>query len=258
MDIYKLYRAFWDFAFENPEKIKPNEVAVYCFAIEHCNRLGWKKKFGFPTTMVMEAVGIKSYSVYRTSLIKLVDYGFIEMVESSRNQYSANIIALKENYKANSEANYEALDKALVKHVSKQHQSTLQSIDSIDKQVYNNTNLQVNNNTTLKRFTPPSISDVQSYCIERGNNIEPQKFINYYESIGWKVGKNQMKDWKAAIRNWESRDKAEAKPAQEERKKYRVITDCNLVFHYWTDQEHADWIAKHNKTNYHNVRLADQ
>lgn len=43
----------------------------------------------------------------------------------------------------------------------------------------------------------------------------------------------------------------------EPKKKYRVITDCNLVYHYWTDQEHADWIAKHNTTNYHNVRLAD-
>jgi len=52
MDYFKLTRAFWDFAFENPEKIKPNHCAMYLFIVEHCNRLGWKEKFGLPTTMV--------------------------------------------------------------------------------------------------------------------------------------------------------------------------------------------------------------
>lgn len=120
MDIFKLYRAFWDFCFEHPEKIKPNDVAIYSFAIEHCNRLGWKEKFGFPTSMVLEAVGIKSYSVYKKHFDNLVKLGFFEVVEYSRNQYSANIIALKENYKAPNKAHDKALDKALIKHGSKQ------------------------------------------------------------------------------------------------------------------------------------------
>lgn len=134
MDIFKLYRVFWNWCFENPSKIKPTHIAMYSFAIEHCNRLGWKKDFGFPTTMVMEAIGVRSYSVYKTHLDDLVDFGFIEMIEISKNQYSANIIALKENDKAPTNA----LDKALIKHTSKQvqstRQSTHQSIDSIDIQ----------------------------------------------------------------------------------------------------------------------------
>lgn len=139
MDIYKLYRNFWDYAFNNPEKIKPNHVAIYSFAIEHCNRLGWKQKFGFPTSMVLEATGIKSYSVYKKTFDDLVEYGFINVIEYSKNQYSSNIIALKENNKANDKA----LNKALTKHMSKHLQSTRQSTDSIDKQIYNNTNIQV-------------------------------------------------------------------------------------------------------------------
>jgi hypothetical protein len=141
MDIYKLYRNFWDYAFDNPEKIKPNHVAIYSFSIEHCNRLGWKEKFGFPTSMVLEATGIKSYSVYKKTFDDLVEYGFINVIEYSKNQYSSNIIALKENNKANDKA----LDKALTKHITKQSESTVQSIDSIDKQIYNSTNKQIYN-----------------------------------------------------------------------------------------------------------------
>jgi hypothetical protein len=64
LNSYDLSRSWFDFCFENPELINPSHTAVYFFAIEHCNRLGWKQKFGFPTTMVMEAVGIKSYNTY--------------------------------------------------------------------------------------------------------------------------------------------------------------------------------------------------
>lgn len=142
MDIYALYRNFWDFSFENPEKIKPNHIAVYCFAVEHCNRLGWKKKFGYPTAMVMDAVGIKNYRTYINSLNDLVDYGFIEMIEKSKNQYSANIIALV-NF---TNASAKALDKASIKHSTKQRQSTV----SIDKQIYNTTNIQIQKSDFIK------------------------------------------------------------------------------------------------------------
>ena len=54
-----------------------------------------------------------------------------------------------------------------------------------------------------KRFTPPTLEEVQAYCTERNNNVDAQRFIDYYESNGWKVGKNKMKDWKAAVRTWE-------------------------------------------------------
>ena len=58
------------------------------------------------------------------------------------------------------------------------------------------------------RFTPPTFEEVQAYCTERKNNVDPERFIDFYASKGWMVGKNKMKDWKAAVRNWESRDKA--------------------------------------------------
>jgi len=134
MNSYELSRAWFDFCYENPEKIKPNHTALYFFCIEHCNRLGWKEKFGLPTTMAKEAIGIKSYNTYINTLRDLVDWKFIKMIEVSKNQYSANIIALSNFNKALNKA----LDKALIKHASKQSESTVESIDSIDKQVTSN------------------------------------------------------------------------------------------------------------------------
>lgn len=136
MDIYSLSRNFWDYAFENPEKIKPNHISVFFFAIEHCNRLGWKEKFGFPTTMVMDAIGVKSYTTYIKTLNELVDFGFIKMIEKSKNQYSSNIIAIPNIDKAS----VKALDKAIIKHTSKQVESTSESIVSIDIPIYKETN----------------------------------------------------------------------------------------------------------------------
>lgn len=54
-----------------------------------------------------------------------------------------------------------------------------------------------------KRFTPPTLAEVQAYCYERNNGVDAQRFIDYYTSNGWQVGKNKMKDWKAAVRTWE-------------------------------------------------------
>lgn len=149
MNVYELSRTFWNWAFENPDLVKPNHSAMFFFAIEHCNRLGWKEKFGFPTTMVMDAIGIKSYKTFITTLNELVEWGFLKMVEKSKNQYSANIIALA----FFTEANTKALTKASKKHMLKQVQSidqskcesTHQSIASIDIPINNNTDLPINN-----------------------------------------------------------------------------------------------------------------
>ena len=56
---------------------------------------------------------------------------------------------------------------------------------------------------TIGRFTPPSVEQVTEYCKERNNNVDPQSFVDFYTAKGWMVGKNKMRDWKAAVRTWE-------------------------------------------------------
>lgn len=64
----------------------------------------------------------------------------------------------------------------------------------------------INNSVAQKRtrFSPPTVDDVKAYCKERNNSVDAERFIDYYNSNGWMVGKNKMKDWKAAVRTWES------------------------------------------------------
>ena len=61
-------------------------------------------------------------------------------------------------------------------------------------------------NNKRKNFKKPSLEEVKQYCLERNNNINSENFIDYYDANGWKVGKNPMKDWRAAVRTWERRN----------------------------------------------------
>jgi hypothetical protein len=65
------------------------------------------------------------------------------------------------------------------------------------------------NKINNKRFVKPSVDEIRNYCLERKNGIDPQQFFDYYESKGWMIGKNHMKDWKASVRTWENRRKGE-------------------------------------------------
>lgn len=57
--------------------------------------------------------------------------------------------------------------------------------------------------TTKKVFEKPTVEEVRAYCRERNNGINADSFVDFYESKGWLIGKNKMKDWKAAVRTWE-------------------------------------------------------
>ena len=57
------------------------------------------------------------------------------------------------------------------------------------------------------RFAPPTPEEVKQYCLERNNRVDYQRFIDFYESKGWMIGKNKMKDWRAAVRTWEKSEK---------------------------------------------------
>jgi hypothetical protein len=59
---------------------------------------------------------------------------------------------------------------------------------------------------SARNFVKPSIEEVQAYCRERGKGVNAQQWYDHYESNGWKVGRNAMKDWKAAVRKWEHSD----------------------------------------------------
>lgn len=63
------------------------------------------------------------------------------------------------------------------------------------------------NTNKSKVFIPPTVDEVKAYCLERGNSVDPEQFVDFYTSKGWKVGKDKMKDWKASVRTWERNHK---------------------------------------------------
>jgi predicted phage replisome organizer len=77
----------------------------------------------------------------------------------------------------------------------------------IEKEIEIEKETEIECKARAKRFTPPTLEEVEAYCRERGNRVDPERFLDYYTSNGWKVGKNTMKDWKAAVRTWEKSDK---------------------------------------------------
>ena len=105
------------------------------------------------------------------------------------------------NCKPNSKANVSEADKIRVEEI-REDESRGDKEDVTDINV---------GHKPSKRFTPPTLDEVRDYCYDRGNGVDPQRFVDYYTSNGWMVGKNKMKDWKAAVRTWEQKE-GQSKP----------------------------------------------
>ena len=87
--------------------------------------------------------------------------------------------------------------------------------------ITDNVNVNVNENDKdikekdkKKSFVKPSVEDVKAYCQKRGNQVDPEQFVDFYESKGWKIGNQPMKDWKAAVRTWERRGSGKPNPSK--------------------------------------------
>lgn len=97
------------------------------------------------------------------------------------------------------------------------HENVHTDIRDKDIKILDIRDKEINNNTPPKSpsrgkgvFVKPSVDEVKAYCEERNNGIDAEAFIDFYESKGWKIGKDSMKDWKAAVRNWERSKKERA------------------------------------------------
>lgn len=92
--------------------------------------------------------------------------------------------------------------------------------------------------TTKKRFVKPKLEDIRDFCLEKNINIDVDRFFNYYESKGWKVGVSPMKDWKAAVRNWAKNDTIYQRPGTT-----RISSDTELLKNYTPPQTQTDVMA---------------
>jgi len=153
---YELSRQWFDWSYENPDKINPNHTALYFFIIEHFNRMGQPSKFGLPMEMAKCAIGIKNYRTYSKTFEDLIEWGFISLIQRSKNQWSANVIALVKNTKAHTKA----LSKATQKHSQKQVHGTVGIIKPITLEP---NNLEQERETKVSTHSPDFIKKYENF-----------------------------------------------------------------------------------------------
>jgi hypothetical protein len=109
---YELSRVWFAYAYDHPEKFTPIDTALYFWIVEVFNRARWPEKIYLPSSQAMQHIGCKSYKAYINSFNKLESEGFIIVAERSKNQYTANIIALVSEAKALTEPSTKATTNA--------------------------------------------------------------------------------------------------------------------------------------------------
>ena len=106
-------------------------------------------------------------------------------------------------------------------------QLTQQQTDTNNNSITTSSNTSNSNKRGGKKtqtvFVPPTLEEVVAYCKERGKGVNPNKWFNHYVTVGWMVGRNKMKDWRAAVRKWEDSDYDRKQTTQQstDRAKYR-------------------------------------
>ncbi|MFI8377724.1 hypothetical protein [Leeuwenhoekiella sp. NPDC079379] len=202
--IFAYTRAWFDFAFISND-VKPVHHAIYFYAIQLNNMLGWKETFGFPASQVMEVTGIASYNTYIKAFRELVDWGVIKLIRKSENQYKANLIALSKF----DESIDKSLTNSVLNHMPDQERIKVKNSDSIDKPIpdtYKSTNKEKE-----REFIRPTLDEIYNEMKFKGLNEkragrESKNFFDYYESNGWRVGKVKMKKWKNTVSRWVNND----------------------------------------------------
>lgn len=158
MNGYELSKQWFDWCHQTTEKYSTNHAALYFYLIELCNSLNWKASFGLPTINTMEVLAIKSHKTYYQTLGDLASWGFIEILEKSKNQHQSTRICLGKNFKSNAKA------------TQKQRKSTAY----IDKLIKTNKN------------NIPTIEDVVLYFTENGYSKQSaETAFNYYQANEW-------------------------------------------------------------------------
>ena len=188
MDGYKLSRQWFDFTFENTDKVTANHIALYMWLVEINNRLGWKKEFQITSSQCMEGMCCKTYKTYKKCLDDLIEWGFVVMVKQSKNQYQCNVIGLVILSKAMTNTLSKALDNTVIKA---QDKALTEALPIFNKQLNKEPR-------TTKQFVPPSVLEVQNYFKENGYlETVGEKAFKYYDTANWHDSKgNKIKNWK--------------------------------------------------------------
>jgi predicted phage replisome organizer len=171
------------------------------------------------TDEMLSTIFRRPLNIVRLALNTFEQFGMIEIVNNAitipnweKHQSLDKLEKAKEKNRKRVAAHRER-QKQLASNCNDYSNDTVIDCNDTDKNRLDKNRLEEEENRTeekkkksASRFIPPTVEQVKEYCIERNNNVDPERFVDYYTSNGWIVGKNKMKDWKAAVRTWEKRN----------------------------------------------------
>lgn len=137
---------------------------------------------------------LENGAIYMLDIQNFIGKGSTEA--DRRRSYDRKIAQEKELLKVESVRNLREISEKSTPEIEIELEKDIE----IEKEIYSSAK---STTTKRKRFEKPTLSEIKEYCIERNNNVDAQHFFDHYESNGWKVGKNSMKNWQAAVRTWE-------------------------------------------------------
>lgn len=143
-----------------------------------------------------------------------------ERIDAQHNSYEKMCAVNKENIKKR----YESLRTDTDRYEPKQVNLTSSNLkEQVQVQVQEQVQDKSSNKRESKRFAPPTVQQVQEYCLESGYSIDAEKFVDHYTSNGWKVGgRTPMKDWRATVRRWYRDDQEKNKTANRNYEQRRI------------------------------------
>ena len=133
----------------------------------------------------------------RTALAHLISTG--EVTDESTNQDRIITVVKYDDYQNATDGltgKRQANDRRVDRQTTDESTPSKEYIERVERE-------RKDRNKTPSVFVPPTLDEVSEYCRERGNRVDPEKWFDFYASKGWMIGKNKMKDWKAAVRTWE-------------------------------------------------------
>ena len=208
--------------------LSAGEQALYMELVDICNEEGWQTSFQVSNGELITALNCteKTICQWRQSLINagLIKYssgkskrayGTYDITVIFTTNDTINKGGNTTTNKGGNPSDYNKLNKTKLNNVLlKKEPKDEIFVDEVlggEKQIHDLVIPEIppkeKSSAKKEKFTPPTVQQVQDYCNERQNGIQAFSFVSFYQSKGWMVGKNQMKDWKAAIHTWESKNK---------------------------------------------------
>lgn len=182
----------------NDNELTLEEKGLFCYLFSKPD--GWE----FHYNAMKKELNEKSNDTIRRVLTSLVEKGYITKTQTNKAESGKfggiDIEFTDKSFKLTETKNTESVN---IPHGTNPDSVKLAPNNT---NISNNTNIITNTNLSIigktKKFVKPTVEEIRTYCKEIGANINPEQFYDYYESKGWMIGKNKMKDWKAAVRTW--------------------------------------------------------